>query len=43
MKIKQFEDLNDFARDLAMTKNGNVKYELEKLLHRVQSLLKKYK
>jgi len=36
-------DTDDFARDLAMTKNGNVKYELEKLLHRVQSLLKKYK
>lgn len=36
-------DSEEFEKDLAMTKNGNVKYELEKLLHRVQNLLKKYK
>ncbi len=35
-------ECDEFEKDLAQTKEGNVAFELKKILHRVEQLLKKY-
>lgn len=35
-------DTDEFEKDLALTKDGNVAFELKKILHRVEQLLKKF-